>query len=317
MSRANGFTLVELMIATLLVALGLASSLSLVARGRGAYRSVEARMQLEETARAALDVLSHEIRMAGYLGLAAPGSAVVGSTMTGTTAPPDLAAAGGCVDALALDLARPLAGADGIFAAGTGLSLGCDPAPLGRAVPGADTLIVRRAGTFQSAPDPGRLQLESQRWDARLMADGQRRLGDDSAINDIETSVFYVSRDATGVAGRPSLRRKRLVGGSVPSFQDEELVPGVEDLQVEFGLTRSSDAPAETHDYVAMDALPEGARLQSVRLWVLVRSESADPAAAQLPALSYANRLQAPEASRYPRLLASRTIALRNPGLTR
>ena len=105
MSPAKGFTLVELMIATLLVALGLASSLSLVARGRGAYRSVEARMQLEETARVALDVLSHEIRMAGYLGLAAPGSAVAGSTMIGTDAPPDLVVAGDCVDALALDLA--------------------------------------------------------------------------------------------------------------------------------------------------------------------------------------------------------------------
>jgi hypothetical protein len=305
------------MIATLLVALGLASSLSLVARGRGAYRSVEARMQLEETARAALDILSDEIRMAGYLGLAAPGSSVVGSTKTGTAAPPDLAVAGGCVDALALDLARPLAGADGTFAAGTGLPLGCDPAPLGRTVPGADTLIARRAAATQSAPDPGRLQLESQRWDARLMADGQRRLGDDSAINDIEASVFYVSRDAIGAAGRPSLRRKRLVGGSAPSFQDEELVPGVEDLQVEFGLTRSSDAAPEFQDYVLTDALPEDAQLQSVRLWVLVRSESANPVAVQLPALSYANRVQAPETSRYPRLLASRTIALRNPGLER
>ena len=315
MKHAAGFTLVELMVAAALMLLGIASALSLVARGRGAYQSVEARTQLEETARAALDLLAQEVRMAGYLGLATPGTDVVGATPAGTAPPPELAVGGGCVDSLALDLARPLAGADGRFAAQADLPLDCGASPQGRAMPGADTLVVRRAAAMPTRPDTGRLQLESRRFEARLLADGLQRLGDDSQFNDIEASVFYVSRDATGAAGRPSLRRKRLVGGAAPSFQDEELVPGVEDLQVEFGVSVSGDDDPGPLQYVAMESLPEGARIRSVRLWVLVRSDGPDTVAARMPALAYANRVQGPETSRFPRLLASRTVALRNPGL--
>jgi type II secretory pathway pseudopilin PulG len=314
MKRWAGFTLVELMVAAALTLLGIASALSLIARGRGAYQSAESRVQLEETARAALDLLAHETRMAGYLGLAAPASEVAGATPTGTQPPPELAAGGGCTWSLAIDLAKPLAGADGRFAAGPDMPLGCGPAPLGRAMPGADTLIVRRAAATSSSPDAGRLQLESRRFEARLLADGQRRLGDDSLINDIATSVFYVSRDATGAAGHPALRRKRLVGGSAPAFQDEELVAGVEDLQVEAGIADpEGDDPALLR-YVPLDALPAGAQLRSIRLWVLVRGDAPDTSALQWPALAYANRSHGPETSRFPRLLASRTVALRNPG---
>jgi type IV pilus assembly protein PilW len=312
MRRAAGFTLVELMIATSLVLLGVAGALSLVARGRGAYRSVEAHAQLEETARAALDMLAYEVRMAGHLGLLAPGSNVIGAMASGTVPPPELAVGGGCTDALALDLGEPLAGADGAFAAGPDVALDCDPSPLGRAVPGADTFIVRRTAPTAAAPDPGRLQLESSRWEGRLMTDGQRQLGDDSAVHDIEASVFYVSQDATGATGRPSLRRKRLVGGSAPSFQDEELVPGVEDLQVEFGFTGGDNTAVEPVQYVPIDAVPDDSQVHSVRLWVLVRSESGEAAAQRLPALAYANRRLEAEVARHPRLLVSRTIAVRN-----
>jgi hypothetical protein len=299
MKTLAGFTLVELMIVTVLTLLGVASALSVVARGRGAYRSVETRAQLEETARAALDTLAREARLAGYLGLAIPGSAVTGATAVGAPPPPDLAVGGGCADSLALDLGRPLSGADGRFAATADLPLDCDPSPRGRVVPGADTFIVRRAGTSPAAPDPGRLQLESQRWAARLLADGQRQLSDDSMINDLEASVFYVSGDATGAIGRPSLRRKRLVGGSAPSFQDEELVGGNPGLR----------------EYVPVGAVPQDAQVRSVRFWVLVRSGSAEAAPLEMPALAYANRVREPELSRFPRLLASVTVALRNPGL--
>jgi type IV pilus assembly protein PilW len=315
MKTLAGFTLVELMIVTVLTLLGVASALSVVARGRGAYRSVETRAQLEETARAALDTLAREARLAGYLGLAIPGSAVTGATAVGAPPPPDLAVGGGCADSLALDLGRPLSGADGRFAATADLPLDCDPSPRGRVVPGADTFIVRRAGTSPAAPDPGRLQLESQRWAARLLADGQRQLSDDSMINDLEASVFYVSGDATGAIGRPSLRRKRLVGGSAPSFQDEELVPGVEDLQVEFGIAGPVGGNPGLREYVPVGAVPQDAQVRSVRFWVLVRSGSAEAAPLEMPALAYANRVREPELSRFPRLLASVTVALRNPGL--
>jgi len=313
--NSAGFTLVEVMIAAALMLLGIASALSLVARGRGAYRSAESRVQLEEAAHAALDLLAQEARMAGYLGLAAPGSDVAGATPVGAEPPPELVVSGACAPSLALDLARPLAGADGDLAAGVDIPLGCEASPAGRAMPGTDTLIVRGTAAAPTPPDAGRLQLESRRFEARLLADGQRRLAEDSQVNDVVTSVFYVSRDATAARGRPSLRRKRLVGGAAPSFQDEELVPGVEDLQVEVGISQPGSNDSRQLHYVSLDTLDADADLRSIRLWVLVRSDGPDSVERQLPALAYANRLQEAEVSRYPRLLASRTVALRNPGL--
>lgn len=310
---SRGFSLVELMVATAVVVLIVAGALAVVAGGRKAYRSQESRSRLEETANAALELLAYEIRMAGFLGPLPPGTPVSGSMSAGDSPPPGLTVGGGCIDSLALDLAMPVAGADGSYAARPGLPLQCAPSPAGAAAAaGTDTLIVRRVATAGGAADPGRLQLEANASVGRLMADGSRQLGPTSRIHDLEVSAFYVSEDTTGEPGRPSLRRKRLVGGTAPAFQDEELVPGVIDLQVEAGLDLDGDGTEDVRS--AMDDLTAGATIQSVYLWVLVQSDLPEGAAAPWPALAYANRRQDAEWSRWPRLLAARSLRLRNAG---
>lgn len=311
--RRAGFTLVEVMVATLLAVLAVASALSVVARGRGTYRSVESQGRMQETARAALDLLAVEIHLAGYLGLAPAGTAVAGSTPVGSAAPLGLGAGGGCVASLALDLASPVGGADGSLAAAPGVPLGCHASPQGRLLAGTDTLVLRHASAEAAPPAAGRLQIESSRRWARLLADGAVTLGSAGRVHDVEVSAFYVSADSTGLAGRPSLRRKRLVGGASPSFQDEELVAGIEDLQVE-AAPHGDEADASATRYRPLDDLGPGERVRALRVWVLVRSDVADPAPALLPALTYANRELPPETSRYRRLLASRSFELRNAG---
>lgn len=310
--RSHGFTLVESMIAALLTVLIVASALTLVARGRAAHRSWESRSRLEETAGAALDLLAFEIRMAGFLGLLPPGSPVAGSSAVGAAAPAGLGVAGGCVPSLALDLAMPVAGADGAYAARPGLPVACPPSPSGRVVTGSDTLVLRRAAAEPGSPDAGRLQLESTRRAGRLITDGVPALGDAGRVHDLEVSVLYVSADTSGERGRPSLRRKRLIGGAAPAFQDEELVPGIADLQVEGGVDLDGDGAEDA--CVTLDELGPGTRTLSLRLWVLVESDLPEAAALQRPALAYANRTIDASASRYPRLLASRVVELRNTG---
>lgn len=233
MSRARGLTLVEVLIALLLLALVCSASLAFVARGRAAHRGSESQARLEETLDAAFAILVDEIRMAGYLGLAPPGSPVDGATTLGTPEPTDLQVSGGCGPSLAHDLARPLVIVAGVYAAAAEVALLCRPSPEGRVQDDADTLVVRRANTDSTSAQAGRLQLESTLRSARLVADGGTRLGADARRHDLEVSVFYVSADSTGRRNWPSLRRKRLVGGLRPTFQDEELVSGIEDLQVE------------------------------------------------------------------------------------
>lgn len=312
--RLAGFTLVEVLVATLLATLAIASALSLVARGRGTYRAAESQARLQETARAALDLIAAEARMAGYLGLAPPSTTVAGSTAVGIAAPAGLGVGGGCVVSLALDLAAPVAGADAAYAAASGVPLGCRPSPQGRAMPGADTLVLRRAASLRGPADAGRLQIEASRRAARLLADGRATTGPHAAIHDVEVSVFYVSADSTSAAGQPSLRRKRLIGGAAPAFQDEELVPGIEDLQVEAGVPGDSGPPWLAERFVPLDALDRPAAVRALRIWVLARSDLPEAAPIAQPELAYANRWVPAQVSRHRRLLDSRTVQLRNSG---
>lgn len=316
MKPGAGFSLVEVMVAAVLVALAVAGALTLTAQGRRAHRTAEARGRLEDSARAALDLLAYEVRLAGYLGSLVPGSPVAGAIGVGSPAPPGLAVSGGCVDSLALDLAEPLAGADGAYQARPGLSLACPPSPNGRATPGSDTLVVRRAAVEASSPAKGRLQVESTRRLGRLVSDGSGELGAVATVHDLEVSVFYVSPDSTGSPGRPSLRRKRLVGGITPAFQDEELVSGIADLQVEAEFV-TDDAAAMASGVLPIGEVPAGARIRTLRMWVLAEGDMSDGAGVRRPPLAYANREWPARNSRTGHLVAHRVVEPRNAGARR
>lgn len=312
MKYVRGLTLIELMIAMLLVLIATAAALSLVARGRTAERTSEAVANLEEVTDAAFSILVEDLRMAGYLGMAAPGSRVVGASAIGVVEAPALLVTGGCGPSLAHDLETPVTAADGAYRIDTGAPLQCTAGPNGRVVPGADTLTVRHASAAAAPRDAGRLQIESSLRAARLMTDGVARLGPSARVHDLEVSVFYVSADSSAQRGWPSLRRKRLVGGTRPAFQDEELVTGVEDLQVEFGLDNPHDADDAVDRWVTAAELPVDDTPRAIRLWIRVRSDTPENPAIAQPAITYSNRAVPTGSSRYRQKLASRVVELRN-----
>jgi len=312
MRHVRGLTLVEMMIAMLLVLIATAGALALVARGRAAERTSEAVANLEEITDAAYAVLADELRMAGYLGLAAPGSRVTGASTIGVVEAPGLSVTGGCGDSLAHDLGRPITAADDSYRVDANAPLRCSAGPNGRVVPGADTLTVRHASRDSAPRDAGRLQIESSLRAARLMTDGIARLGASARIHDLEVSVFYVSADSTGQRGLPSLRRKRLVGGIRPAFQDEELVTGVEDMQVEFGLDDPDDADDAIDRWVTPAGIPTEDTPRAIRLWIRARSDTPESQEVVQPAVDYSNRAAPSVSSRFRRKLASRVIELRN-----
>ena len=263
----TGLTLIEVMVAMLLVLVVIAGSTAFVARGRAAHRTGESLARIEEALDAAFTMLADEIRLAGYLGLAPPGTPVDGSSALGATERPDLAVAGGCGPSLALDLGVPVAAADSAYASAPGIPLGCRASPNGRAAGAADTLVIRHAAHEAALAEAGRLQLETTLRGARLAADGSAVLGPDARRHDLAVSVFYVSRDSTGRRDWPSLRRKRLVGGIRPAFQDEELVSGIADLQIAVGIDDPADADAAVDRWVrpgdpASDGAPRALRIE-------------------------------------------------------
>lgn len=297
-NRSAGLTLVEILVAMLLVLLVLAGSLAFVARGRAAQRVGESLARIEEALDAAFVVLVDEIRLAGYLGLAPPASGVEGASAIGTPERADLSVAGGCGASLAHDLPVALAVADSAYQAAAGLSLGCPPGPDGRRVANSDTLLVRHAAPEASDPEAGRLQLETNLRAARLATDGAARFGADARWHDLEVGIYYIGADSTGRADWPSLRRKRLVGGIRPSFQDEELVSGIADMQVEFGVDDPLDADTAIDRWIAPDLLPPGTAPRALRL--------------ELEAWSDVAEWSEPDAHRRKRV--ARVVELRNDG---
>ena len=90
---------------------------------------------------------------------------------------------------------------------------------------------------------------------------------------------YYVANNSTGLTGVPSLRRKRLVAGTAPAIadvQDEEIIPGVEDLQVQFGADSAAPFDGNVDAYFAAGAVPTTAVVVSATVWLRVRSAEPD-----------------------------------------
>lgn len=298
MNRASGLTLVEMLIAMLLVLVVIAGSIAFVARGRSAHRTSESLARLEESLDAAFALLVDEIRLAGYLGLAPPASPVEGATALGSSERPDLAVSGTCGNSLAHDLQTALVAVDAAYEAAPGVPILCRASPDGRHVSHADTLIVRHAAAIDTRPQAGRLQLETNLRMAALSANGTGGLGADVRWHDLEVGIFYISADSTGRRDWPSLRRKRLVGGTRPAFQDEELVSGIADMQIEIGVDDPADSDTAVDRWIRPGEPQLESSIRALRLELEARSDVPEPAQ---PGMSRRKRV-------------ARVIELRNHG---
>ncbi|MFO1400805.1 MAG: PilW family protein [Steroidobacteraceae bacterium] len=321
-----GFSLIELLLALVLGAGLIGTALTLYAQGRTALRSADAVAQLAEQARYAFATLEPDLQMAGYYGLTARGGDFRflqgGNAAAATPASalrqglPALAAlnagAQACGLQFALDLATPLQAADNHYAAGVAPTAACAARPA--AAPTADTLAIRRASTPVAAAQPGRLQLLVDRIDPTrrfVLADGivpagTTLLPGQLELHDLATRFYYVATDADGASGLPALRVKTLTSiAGRPAFVDTEVMAGIEDLQVELAIDGG---------YVAPGALPAGAVVRGVRVWLRVRSTTPEGADTDTRTWRYAGVAYTPggAARRFRRQVFHHVIALRN-----
>ena len=291
---------------------------------------------LQDGSRHALSVLVPDLEHAGFYGttstprlrlmregnVMAEGAALM---QPGASAVPPArglpAGAHDCGINLAVDLGPPVQGANNAFVPGVSARDCAPTASAGGARNGADTLVVRHASLATSAARAGRLQLYSRRTDsqgiASLFADGQAPgpLDVASEIRDIEVHIYYVARSSVGRPGWPALRVKSLTESrGAAQFRDEEILPGVEDLQVEFGVSTPGDANQRIR-FVAPDfPLLSEHRVVAVRLWLRIRADGTERGFVDPRTISYAGIEFTPTAAEalQRRVLVERTVALRN-----
>lgn len=273
--RERGSSLAEL-----LVALGVSSMLLLGVFAssqqlRHAARAADNLHRLEERARFVVDLLRADIRLAGFWGLHSDPQAVRRGA----------GAAVRCGRAEASDwalrFARHVAAADDAW------SLPCAPFR-NRRQPGADVLEIRRADSATSGVQARRVQILSSRREAVVFSAGTPpELDGLTELRDLRIHAWYVSAASSRDAQTPSLRRKTLVGGR--RLRDEEILTGVEDLQIRLAVDSNLDGAAER---VVDPTTPLSAdeRVLAVRFWVLLRSEEPEAGYQDPRTYAYANR---------------------------
>jgi type IV pilus assembly protein PilW len=336
-ARTRGLTLVEMMIAMTIGLVIVAGAFRIYTQSSQSYGIHEAQARLEENARYAYSILEPDLRMAGFWGYAKGVSGIAGSNLQTDPAATTLAgaAASSCGTNFGTDLSTPVEGSN------NGYALGCTPYG-GRVMPSADTLTVRRASGLPSAVPltaVGPLRICSTRTAVALVNNAANCAPDQAqsansmgTVRDLVVHSYYVARDSANAVGVPTLWRKSLnTVGTVPTFQDEEILAGVEDFQVQLGIdyTGGTGVVQQYVDPVAAAGLPVGAQVVAIRLWILVRADVAEPGFVDNRLYVYGNRstqngtvsdLTATNAAgmayqpndHYRRLLVSRTVMIRN-----
>ena len=320
-------SLAELLIALTIGLLLLGGTISVHLKSRDAHAALETTARLQEVGRYALAVIESDVRMSGFLGLMSRPELVtnLGGPVTDPAGAP--VALRGCTEAWATDLARHLHGwdhADGAW------PLGEPCRPSGRWKASSDGLIVRRASAERIAQSAAGLRefnrhvliVSSRTAGQVFVGDAAGTIPADYAQSDppdaapladtrrLLVNAYYVSADSSEARGHPSLRRKRLVAG--PAVQDEEIMPGVEDLQVQYGLDTDGDASADR--YVNAGEPEPGAAIVSARIWLRIRAADRDVSWQDTNRYAYANQDErvAPNERQFRRIVVSRTITLRN-----
>jgi type IV pilus assembly protein PilW len=335
-TRPRGFGLLELMISMALGLLLLAAFFAVLQRCRAGFAAGESLAALQDNVRQALSVIVPDVEAAGFFGFAGPAARYTRAGVVlaegAQLQQPDAAHAVDAVPGLpagahdcgvnyAVDLQLGVQGSNNAYANGAGATSCAPSASAGGARAAADALTVRHASFEVTRPLAGRLQVYSRRLASQgtveLFADGHAPgpTDADAEVRDLEVRRYYIANDSVGRRHWPALRVKSLTeSGGTAQFRDEELVPGVEDLQVEFGV-RDPAAPEGRLSFVAPDFPDLRARtVVALRLWLRVRADRTEPGYHDARPMRYADVEFVPDAreARQRRMLAERTVALRN-----
>lgn len=260
-ARAQGFSLVEVLVAMTLALLLTLSMTTLHARVLRLALDAARAADAQDALRIALALLEYELAHAGYWGLSPDATAIDGRR--GGAAPLAVTVSGDCGPDWSIDLDRPLQ------AWSSGWPLACTP--YAGAMPHGALLALRRVETRSAAPEAGRLQVQADFWGGRLVADADP-LPPGYEGHDLVARAYYVSPRSIGDAARPALRRKTLQRG--PRLVDEEIMPGVAALAIEFGV--DADPPGQPgHGQADAFVAPEAATAPVVAVRLTVRSHDA------------------------------------------
>lgn len=314
-NNQSGVTMVELMVALAIGSFLMIGAVQVYNQSRQAYIINDSIARVQETAQFAMDTVEADLRMASNWGRHSRGASVEGRSVIGDANPLNLNVPINCGANWALNLVRPLEGTNNAYA------LPC--AATGGAQANSDVITTRRATVAATALNNGRLQIQTTRIQGQLIDDGGMPVGfsvADSETHDLLINSYYVSPDSTLIPGVPTLRRKTLVFvGGQSVIQDQEVAPGVENMQLQFGIDVDDDNtvdryvnPGDNIFNPADAAFIPGAKVITARIWLVIRSINAEIGLNDLRDYEPGDVDLGVPVDDFRRLQVSKTILLRN-----
>jgi type IV pilus assembly protein PilW len=309
--RQDGMTLVELMVALAVGSFLIVGAVQVYSQSRQAYVVNDSIARVQETAQFAMDTIEADLRLASNYGMNSRGDTIVGRATAADGNPLSLNVPTNEVCAVdwALALERPIEGSDDY-------GLACAPAS-SVAQANSDTITIRRATVDPVAFDPTRLQIQSTRLQGQLFDDGAMPTGftaTESQTHNLIVNSYYVDADSDLIPGVPTLRRKSLgVSGGAPAVVDLEVAPGIENLQVQFGVDTDDDNTVDRYVDPGHTVLTSPVtRILTARVWLVVRSISPEIGIVDNTDYEPGNEDLGVPSDQFRRLQVSKTILLRN-----
>ncbi len=284
----RGLTLIELMLAMLIGLFLMLGTLTVFQQSRSNFRVSDSIARLQENARFVLDVIEPDVRVAKLWGRTSDPGLIDDIIPAGLVINCDTIDTSGAMvppttyTDWALDVNREIWAVDESSGYGHNV-LGVPCTPQGAAQPQSDALVIRRAAAQPAAPTPGTIQVHTDLIRGEFYNNGVVPVGYGAAAqtHNVVTNVYYVSQSSDLDATTPSLRVKTLMPGG--THRDQELMVGVENLQVQLGVDTDDDQEIERyvdadHDIInpTTGGTIPGAQVLAVRLWLLMRADDSE-----------------------------------------
>jgi type IV pilus assembly protein PilW len=273
-ARQNGLTLVELLVALAIGSFLIIGAVQIYNQSRQAFVINESIARVQETAQFAMDTIEADLRMASSWGQTSRALAIEGRSILGDANPLGLAEPDKCGSGWALNLAVTVDGSNNSY------NLPCAAKPSAQA--DSDSITIRRATVDPVPLEAGRMQIQTTRIQGAVFTDGAvppSFSAADSATHNLLVNTYYVADDSPLIPGTPTLRRKTLtVNSGAPAIDDIEIAPGVESLQIQFGVDVNEDNTVDRYVNPGDDVyIPTaagyvpGAKVLTARVWLVVR----------------------------------------------
>jgi type IV pilus assembly protein PilW len=302
--QQRGLSLVELMVAMTIGFIVLAGVGYLYLESRQAFRSMDSLSRMQESARYVLEIMSRDIRMAGYRGCASSSGAFHNTLTNGTQSAYNFGIPINGYDAQGAGWA-PALPSDAGGLSGLSVLAGTDAIIL-RSAFGGGTTVTAQPGNSSSdlkVTTPNDLAIDDivmatncvsstvfQITNLNASGAGQNvvhNVGAGSPGNSTKDLVEDYSSSGgeiikmqsksyfirTGASGRPALwqfdnYKPIQANESLPNQNPAEIAEGVENMQIQYGTDANSDGVVES--YVTADAVADWNQVAAVRISLLV-----------------------------------------------